>query len=331
MATNVGVIIGRFELDDPHPAHRAVIDEVKTKHESVYVILGVPAIPLSVRYPLDFAARRRMIQNAYPDIEVLPIKDQQRNETWKDNLDRMISDVEPHAKVTLYGGRDSFIKRYEGRFETVELEIPNSFSGFNATEVRERVGNTPLSTTDFRCGVIFGTRNRRPIIHPTVDVAILSDDDKWVLLGHKPGERQYVFPGGFVDLSKDGSFEDAAYREVREETSAAIDKIRFITTMKMDDWRYWHEQDKIFTTFFEAKLFGYDTDPVKEKSVQAGDDLDSVHWVKISNFSEHEGNFANNDQIAAVHRPLMCALVKHLKQEKRFHNESVDAKPSTDD
>lgn len=317
MATNIGVIIGRFQVDDLHPAHRAVIDEVKSRHESVYIILGVPVIPLSVRYPLDFATRRRMIQSWYPDIEVLLIPDCKSNIEWQKNLDNIIRTAEPHARVTLYGGRDSFIKLYNGKFDTVELEIENSFSGTNGTEIRQRIGNRPLGSVDFRAGVIYSNLNRFPISYQTVDIALLTDDDEFILLGRKKGDTQWCFPGGFVDPS-DKTLEGAANREIIEEAGAAVRDLKYVLSIRLTDWRYIHENDKLLTALFECRLLSHNISQFKDEFVIAGDDLEEVRWFKVAEFGSEPNTFGNQI-ITDTHRPLMCEFIKFLKERNRYH------------
>jgi 8-oxo-dGTP diphosphatase len=63
-----------------------------------------------------------------------------------------------------------------------------------------------------------------PIISVTVDVVCLArrDGERQVLLverGSDPFQGRLAFPGGFVDIDED--LEDAALRELREETSLA--------------------------------------------------------------------------------------------------------------
>lgn len=343
MATQVGIIIGRFQVDDLHPAHRAVIDEVKDRHDSILIFLGVPATFLSQRNPLDFATRRRMIQSHYPDIEVLAIQDTKLDRNWYQELDRRIREVEPHANVTLYGGRDSFIDHYDGQFETVELDIENSFSG---TEIRERVGRNPLHTQDFRAGVIYAIANRHSLNHLTVDMALLRDPSnsptkKWqILLGKKHEDNKWCFPGGFVD-TKDPTLESAANRELFEETgfhtSGATDSRRYVLSMEIsNDWRYAHEVDRVLTTLFEyqipiGSMYNMNNGEGLEETglhapqeLKAGDDLAEIQWYDLDHFSDAEHHFATGETMTLSHAPLMRAYIRHLKLNNLYGFEAKD-------
>jgi bifunctional NMN adenylyltransferase/nudix hydrolase len=345
MATNVGVIIGRFQVDDLHPAHRAVIDEVKDKHTSVLLFLGVPATYLSQRNPLDFATRRRMIQSHYPDIEVLTIKDHKVDKVWYQDLDHRIREVEPHATITLYGGRDSFISHYDGQFKTEELDIENSFSG---TEVRERVGNNPLHTVDFRAGVIYAIANRHPISHPTVDIALVAPSytslsgKSQILLGRKHGDKKWCFPGGFLDNKKDKCFEDAARRELHEETNyiCSSDVCKYVLSKEVEkDWRYAHETDRIFTSLFQIEVPSgslylknegeglAETGLHSATKMEAGDDLEEIQWFDLETFGDYERHFITNETITDAHVPLMVAYIQYLKDNELYGLANDKPKP----
>lgn len=80
------------------------------------------------------------------------------------------------------------------------------------------------------------------------------------------------FIGGFVD-PKDASLEDAAKREVLEETGLEIATPCYRGSHRIQDWRYRGREDQILTSFFTAKyLFGMP---------RAADDIVEVEWVSV--------------------------------------------------
>src|SRR5208337_2385489 len=137
---------------------------------------------------LDFQPRKQMLLESfppaqYPNISINYIKDIPSDEQWSKNLDAMIQDqLSPNDTVVLYGGRDSFLTQYKGRFDTRELVSSRYVSG---TEIRRLVAQKPQSDPLFRAGVIWGTHQRFPSVFPTVDIAVLDPKRYRVLLAKK--------------------------------------------------------------------------------------------------------------------------------------------------
>ena len=135
--TDIGVIIGRWQVDDLHEAHTALIEEVRANHKKVVVFVGLSDILGGIVDPLDYPTRAAMLLQAYPDITVLPIKDVGCDKEWSKNLDTAIRTVAPIGTALLYGGRDSFVQHYCGQFNTLELDALRHPSG---TDIRKEVG-----------------------------------------------------------------------------------------------------------------------------------------------------------------------------------------------
>lgn len=274
----IGVIIGRFQIHELHDAHQELIDEVLNRHKKVLVFLGVSPALGTMKNPLDFATRRKMLEEHYGDriTVILPIHDKKSDFLWSKEVDNRIREVFPTGSVVLYGSRDSFIPHYKGKFATCELE-PSSF--VSATQVRQEVSEEIVKSKEFRAGVIYGIYNTHPIVFSTVDVAIYNEDKTKILLGRKPYEDKYRFIGGFVDVT-DTSFEMAAKREVMEETGLEIDDLKYVKSMRVDDWRYRKEPDRsIMTHFYTAKkIFGGE---------KPNDDIEELKWFKIYDINEN--------------------------------------------
>lgn len=294
-SNKIAVIVGRYQVHELHKAHREIIEEVMSKHERTVLFLGVSPVLGSTHDPLDFTARKRMIQELYPELTILSIPDMRNDEEWSKNLDSRIREIFPIGSVILYGGRDSFIKCYHGAFETKELANRVCLSG---TEIRKYVSEDIKSSKDWRAGVIYGTYNRYPISYQTVDIAVFNEDDTEVLLARKPGEDKYRFIGGFVSPS-DISLEYAAKREFSEEAGGAeVEITGYVGSFRVDDWRYRVERDKIMTTLFKAKyIYG---------QLKASDDISELKWVSIN-----EIDLMN---IVEEHRTLMIALLSKMEK-----------------
>ena len=266
----IGCIIGRFQVHKLHQAHCDVIESVLNNHKKVILFLGVTSVLGSSSNPLDFATRKLMIQEKYPEIIVLSIPDTRDDDTWSRNLDQRIREVFPIGNALLYGSRDSFIPHYSGQFDTAELEQEIYVSG---TEIRKQISEEVKSSPEWRAGVIYGSYNKYPTSYQTVDVAVFNESENQILLAKKPDESKYRFIGGFVQTN-DSTLEAAAKREFTEEAGAEISIISYVGSYRVNDWRYRSERDKIMTTLFKAKYtFGH---------LSPSDDVSELRWIDIS-------------------------------------------------
>src|ERR1051326_4586704 len=291
-AFDIGVIIGRFQVDKLHAGHISLIESVMQKHKRVVIFLGVAPTLITKNNPLDFAARKEMILRQFPQLVVMPIRDMPSDEDWSKELDKRIRECCPVGSVMLYGGRDCFVKTYSGEFPTSVLEPKDSVSG---TQVRMEVSKEVKSSADFRAGVIFAAFNQYTKVYPTVDIAIM--DGSKLLLGRKPNQKKFRFLGGFADAT-DNCYEESAVREAREESGLEIGEVEYLGSAKIDDWRYRGEEDKIITLFFKAKaVYG---------KAEAKDDIKELKWVDIENLAKEE--------IVDEHHVLYDLLLKDLKK-----------------
>ena len=311
-ATDAGVIIGRFQVHQLHDGHIELIDTVNQKHDRTLIFVGLSPLRNTTRNPLDFNARKRMILERYPEVEVYYVDDVTNDTVWSKNLDREINRwLKPGQTATLYGGRDSFIDHYHGSFPTEELEPSVFISG---AEIRHQIAVNHPPTKDFRAGVISASFDRYPTSYATVDVAVLDMDKHRLLLGQKSGEKHLRFLGGFASPGS-LSYEEDAKREVREEAGGIeIGDLQYIGSCQIDDWRYHGEVDKIKTMFFAAQyMFGMP---------EAGDDIAFVTWVPLLDV------ITGKVVVMEEHRTLMDMLRIYLKkynkslpiQDKEIHH-----------
>ncbi len=302
-----GIIIGRFQVPDLHEAHIDLIQSVIDRHPKVFIFLGLSPLKTTFVNPLDFEARKQMILQKFPSVNVLYIKDEREDDIWSKKLDNQINDIlGPNQTAVLYGSRDSFIPFYKGKFNVIELEPTRIVSG---TELRKEASNRVKSTPDFRYGVIHAVGNQYPTVFTTVDVAILDLANERTLLAKKPNEKLYRFVGGFAD-PKSESFEQDVKREVIEETGLEIADVKYLGSCLIKDWRYEHEVNKIKTLFFVGNyVFG---GPV------ANDDISEVRWFKLTELKE--------SVIVPEHRPLLEMFLEYLKTKTtdKLRQKSVD-------
>jgi len=305
-AGDIGVIIGRFQIPDLHQGHRELIDAVLSEHKKVLLfICSTPGVLVTRKNPLDYFTRMKMIQAEYPNMAVLPLHDMPNDHDWSKIVDKKIAETfGNHVSVVLYGSRDAFIPHYFGRYPTVELAESVDISG---TAVREAASNEVRTHSEFRRGVVYAAHNKHPATFPTVDIAVISLDK--VALGRKYTDppNKWRFPGGFVDPNKDQTLERAAKRELIEELgiSLEVDKMCYVGSLKINDWRYRNELDQIVTTVFTTRyLWG---------PLMPGDDIDEAKWFDLKDFKM--------ETLVEEHRPIMTIVLAHLEKEKE--NEQV--------
>ena len=267
---DVGVIVGRFQVDELTDGHKKLIEAVQKEHKRVIIFIGLSPCKCTVNNPLDFETRKLMLQEAYPDIEVYYIHDIGSDVIWSDDLDgKLIDRVYTDESVCLYGSRDSFLNYYSGKFPCRELEQEVFTSG---TERRKTLAAKVNKSRDFRHGVIWATMNQWPACLPTVDIAIFNDDRSRILLGRKKNEELYRFIGGFGEPNED--FETTAIRETKEEASIDVQELQYVKSFVIEDWRYKNEVNKITTSLFVASKWSGKPGP--------GDDIHELRWFPFN-------------------------------------------------
>lgn len=291
--SDVGVIVGRFHVDELHQAHKDLIKSVCNVHEKVIIFLGLAHVRGTTCNPLDFESRKQMVLEDFPNAIVLYIKDQEEDVDWSKELDEKIRDViGPNQSVMLYGSRNSFIARYFGHFPTTELMQEVYVSG---SDIRSNISKSVKNDKGFRRGAIWQAFNRYPSCYPTVDIAIFNEDSTKLLLARKPKQKLYRFVGGFAD-PKSESYEVDARREVMEETTLEISDPIYVGSMIVDDWRYRNEVDKIKTILFKCKMtFGR---PEPKDDLEGGE----LRWFELATFDP--------EMLRPEHRKLLAMLKK---------------------
>jgi bifunctional NMN adenylyltransferase/nudix hydrolase len=297
-----GAIVGRYQTPYLHEGHKSIINKIVEKHENLIVFLGVFDGQPNDDNPMDFATRRVMILESYPEAIVLPLPDKKSDEVWSSLLDEKIKEVIGRNSCILYGGRDSFIPYYTTKtYEVNELESPNVL--ISATTIREEVIRKARNSVDFRTGVIYGVTKRFKSPYTAVDIAPVREGK--VLMVRKPDEKGLRFAGGHVDNS-DESFEAAALREFKEEVgrNMVVSTPVYVKSFRINDWRYKKTKEKIFSSLYVVECLSGTPDP--------DDDVNYAEWVPF------EDLYRTN--IEPEHQPLVDALIDFI--EKNYKKQS---------
>jgi ADP-ribose pyrophosphatase YjhB (NUDIX family) len=237
-----------------------------------------------------------MISTLFPAADILYIKDVPCDKQWSENLDEQIKDLTvPEQVVYIYGGRDSFIAHYTGKYETREFKPESYFSG---TEIRKETATNIKNTSGWRAGVIHATQAQYTNAVPVIDIAIVREDSivnipRQILLGRKRNEIKFRFIGGHVNAGE--TLEQAAIREGGEESSLRIKCVDYVGSCVIDDWRHRSERTKITSALFIATRFSGEPNP--------GDDVVELKWLNV------DPNL--RDQVVDEHGNFIDLLWKH--------------------
>jgi bifunctional NMN adenylyltransferase/nudix hydrolase len=287
----IGVVICRFQTPSLTEGHKTLVDYAQENSDQLIVILGIAPTMVATDNPLTYDMRKDMVENAYPHAIVLGVKDIPDDLLWSNELDKVLLPYDSE-NITIYGGRDSFIPYYVGKYETFNIG-KTPFDHINATDFRNRLKDYKnfhsvaedmlmpflLKGVDkevldfaFRCGVIWSSQNRYPVAFATVDIGVVRVNKgvAEILLGRKPKQNVWVLMGGFVD-KEDSNYLCAAKRELGEEIKGIkTTELKFIDSFKIDDWRYRKNADCIITNLHICKWV--------EGEPQGADDLEEAKF-----------------------------------------------------
>lgn len=281
-------------------------------HDAVIALLPVRRMPPSPSKPFDFATRKTLLESTTP--LVFPVFDQKTVQDQVRVLDEAIATAKATlqsahfsgAKVTLYVDAE-FYTAYRKYTKTKHTVVSTPFVEWEETIRKESFKLPTNDSEEYRLGVLHAMNSQYPVQFPAVDIAILSEDGTEILLGRKPGEKNFRFPGGFKDR-KDPSFEVAATREATEEV---LDQEKFgiaplftlpqyVASFNVNDWRYAGDPWGIVTLLFKTTFTG------TPDQIKAADDLEEVKWFPV------KAIFADSFPIETEHVPLLNALRRNL-------------------
>lgn len=242
---HVGAIVGRFQVDDLHPGHVALINHALSLHRHVVVFIGVDPMAGTRHDPLDYPTRARMVRSRFPVVETMPIQDMGSDEDWSRQIDGQLVVFCPQlTEATLYGGRDGFVPHYRGIHRAFEIDTGISYQ--SGTALRRDIGRTFYDSIDFRRGIIHATQNTRQHVLTSVYIAALKGG-KLLLVRqqHNPG---WTLPG--ATLSPLERLDAQARRALSLHVDGSIEgPIRFVGGVEAVDmgWPFRH---------FDAGTFG---------------------------------------------------------------------------
>ena len=316
------VLIGRFQPF--HTAHLLLAHRATALADKVIFIVGSANQPRTYKNPFTFAERYKMIKYATGglalDIQVEANPDTIYNDqAWAVRVQTLVAKhTKPGDRIGIIGHKKDPSSFYldmfpQWGFEEVELLEP-----LDATDIRELYfkrdvnmkfikGVVPQTTYDFldkfkdtaeyeqvikeREFVVnykkqYASLPYPPIFSTADTVVIQSGHVLMIRRRAEPGKGLWALPGGYVNAHTDKSVEDAAIRELREETMIKVPAPVLrgsIVRSKVFDAIDRSPRGRIITHAFHIQLPDGELPKVK-----GSDDAEKARWVPIAEVRSEE-------------------------------------------
>jgi bifunctional NMN adenylyltransferase/nudix hydrolase len=224
-------------------------------------------------------------------------------------------------RIALFGHRKDASSFYLNMFPQWHFEQQELVENLNATEIRNLYFTPSTSNLNWFKGVLppstvaylrwfkdspeykqvvrekefLETYQRQanlypyPIIYVTADAVVMqSGHVLMVRRGADPGNGLWALPGGFVDARNDRTMEDAALRELREETSIKVpEKVLrgSIVSNHVFDAPDRSQRGRTITHAFHIRLQDGEWNLPR---VKGSDDAQSAKWIEINKLNSEE-------------------------------------------
>jgi bifunctional NMN adenylyltransferase/nudix hydrolase len=317
------VLIGRFQPF--HAAHLEIVKRATALCDQLVIIVGSANQPRTYKNPFTFEERRAMIKIATSglaiQIYVEPNTDTMYNDqAWAVRVQGIVSKYRGGSPggCGIIGHKKDMSSSYLDMFPQWDLEEVDEIEPLSAVNIRDLYfkrganiefirGVVPKTTFDF-LSVFNKTppyeqiiREREFIIEHNKQYAglkyppIFSTADAVVICsGHvlmikrraEPGKGLWALPGGYVNANTDKTVEDAAIRELREETMIKVPAPVLrgsIVRSKVFDAIDRSPRGRIITHAFYIQLPDGELPKVK-----GNDDAEKARWVPIAEVRSEE-------------------------------------------
>lgn len=316
------VLIGRFQ--PLHNAHLEIIERCTALTEQLIVIVGSANQPRTYKNPFTFDERARMIKNAAGSlslrIHVEPNVDTIYNDqAWAVRVQKIVnSHTLPKSQVGIIGHKKDESSFYLDMFPQWGFVNVDQIEPLGATDIRDLFfrrdanmrfikGVVPESTFDFLSKfketaeyeqVIrerefvenykkqYASLPYPPIFSTADAVVIQSGHVLMIKRRSEPGRGLWALPGGYVNANTDKSVEDAAIRELREETGIKVPAPVLrgsIVRSRVFDAIDRSPRGRIITHAFHIQLPDGDLPKVK-----GSDDALRAKWIPIAEVRSEE-------------------------------------------
>ena len=316
------VLIGRFQ--PLHNAHLEIVKRATALCDKLIIVVGSSRVPRTYKNPFSFEERAGMIRyatmNLRLNIVIEPNIDTMYNDqAWAVRVQGIVSkyrilgtktaiighkkddssfyldmfpqwdfvnveQIEPLSAVNI---RDLFFKR-DANMNFIKAVVPPTTFDF-----LQRFKTTPDYEQVIREREFISAYKQQyaslpyPPIFVTADAVVIQSGHVLMIKRRsEPGKGLWALPGGYVNANTDKSVEDAAIRELREETMIKVPAPVLrgsIVRSKVFDAIDRSPRGRIITHAFHIELPDGELPKVKGQ-----DDADKARWVPIADVRSEE-------------------------------------------
>ena len=316
------MLIGRFQ--PLHNAHLEIIKRCTALTDQLVVVVGSANQPRTYKNPFTYSERERMIKAAASGL-TLRVYTEPNIDTIYNDQAWAVRVQGIHSKYRCIGTKDAVIghKKDDSSFyldmfpqwEYINVEEIEPLSAVNIRDLYFKrdcnmkfIQNVvPETTFDFlmkfketpeyeqiiREREFVASYKKQyaslpyPPIFSTADAVVIQSGHVLMIRRRaEPGKGLWALPGGYVNANTDRSVEDAAIRELREETGIKVPAPVLrgsIKRSKVFDAIDRSPRGRIITHAFHIELPDGELPKVK-----GSDDADKARWVPISDVRSEE-------------------------------------------
>ncbi len=320
MKYKYAIFIGRFEPF--HLGHQSIINQGFDIAEKVIVVLGSHNIARNVKSPWTSDERKEMVLSSLPDeqknrVEFLNLRDHLYNQNlWIIELQNKVSELTeetPDNEIALIGFKSDKSSDYLNLFPRWQFISCPTRTDCHASKIRQlyfthdnsykslvpvavatfledfkKEETFRLLKDEYDFLIDYKERWKGSPIFNTVDVVcIKSGHILLVRRGKSLGKGLLALPGGF--LNADEEIEDAAIRELKEETVIKLSKEELknnIVSHKVFGSPLRSNRGRVITNCFLIDLGAGPLDKVK-----GSDDEDRAFWLPLHEALNREQEF----------------------------------------
>ena len=316
------VLIGRFQ--PLHSAHLEIIKRATALTDQLVVVVGSSKQPRTYKNPFTFDERARMIKAATAGLSMRVYVEPNIDTIYNDQAWAVrVQGI--HSKYRILGTRDGIIGHkkdessfYLDMFPQWDFVDVDQIEPLGATDIRDLYfkrdvnmrfiqGVVPQTTFEF----LEGFKNKYeyeqiirerefianykkqyaslpyPPIFSTADAVVIQSGHVLMIKRRsEPGKGLWALPGGFVNANTDKSVEDAAIRELREETGIKVPAPVLRGSIKRSrvfDAINRSARGRTITHAFHIELPDGELPKVKGQ-----DDAEKARWVPIADVQSEE-------------------------------------------